>query len=478
MNFEPVIGIEIHIELKTASKMFSSAPCAFGKQPNTEIVPYDLGFPGTMPSLNMQAVKFGIQFVTALNMKIEPLLQFDRKNYFYPDLPKGYQITQQEHPIGSDGYLDIETSSGIKRIGIERAHLEEDTAKQLHLGDMSLVDYNRAGTPLIEVVSRPDMHSGEEAMKYVEAIREIVTFLGVSDGKMEEGSMRCDVNISLRPYGQKEFGTKCEIKNLNSIANVKAALDYEIQRQSQILLSGEKVQQETRRYDESKKCTSLMRVKSNAVDYKYFREPNIVPIRLSDEFISSAIQSMAKLPAQYKKELLEEGLTSLQADVLLNSKANVDYFEEVRSQGVKDVKTLWNYLMVDILSYLNKQIVGQQGFDTLKFTPKMLADFVNYVSLGKINSKQAKQVLEIMYNEGKDPNKVVSELGLEQISDTSVIEKIVDEVLSNNAQSISDYKAGHDRALGYIVGQVMKASKGKANPSIAKELILKKLETI
>lgn len=475
MNFEPVIGIEIHIELKTKTKMFSATSSEFGHSPNSETTPYDLGCPGTMPLVNMQAVKYAIKLATALHMNIDKLVQFDRKNYFYPDLPKGYQITQQEHPIGSEGYVDIEVNDKVKRIRIQRAHMEEDTAKQLHLADMSLIDYNRAGTPLVEVVTYPDISSGEEAMKYVEAIREIVTFLGVSDGKMEEGSLRCDVNISLKPVGSSTLGTKCEIKNLNSIANVRAALDYEVKRQSEILLKGEQVRQETRRYDESKKQTSLMRVKTNAVDYKYFREPNIIPIRLSDEFVNEAIQSMNKLPSQYKQELLEKGLNKKEAEVLLGNKELVDYFEQVEALGVKDIKVLWNYLMGDVLSYLNKQLIGHQGFNTLKFTPSNFKDFVNLVASNKINSKQAKQVLEMMYNKGKDPLNIVKELGLEQVSDVSLIEDIVSKVLAENSQSIADYKAGHDRALGYIVGQVMKASKGKANPSIAKEIILKKL---
>jgi len=405
-------------------------------------------------------------------MSINKLIQFDRKNYFYTDLPKGYQITQQEFPIGSEGYLDVETDSGIRRIGIERAHLEEDTAKQLHLGDMSLVDYNRAGTPLVEIVSRPDIRTAEEAMKYVEAIRAIVTFLDVSDGKMEEGSLRCDVNISLRPVGQEKFGTKCEIKNLNSIANVRAALEYEIKRQSELLLAGEQVRQETRRYDESKKQTSLMRIKTNAIDYKYFREPNIVPILISDEFVDNAIKTMHKLPSEYKKELIAKGLTSKESEVLLASRELVDYFDLVASKGTKDLKTLWNYLMGDLSAFLNADMKTISDF---KFNADNLKDFCNLVSEGKINSKQAKQVIQIMYKEGTDPKKVVSDLGLEQVSDTSAIEKIVDDVLAANAQSITDFKAGHDRALGYIVGQVMKASHGKANPSIAKELILKKI---
>jgi len=472
MNFEPVIGIEIHVELKTYSKMFSSAPCSFGKMPNTQTVPYDLGCPGTMPIVNKQAVIDGIRISHALHMTIDRLIQFDRKNYFYTDLPKGYQITQQEHPIGSDGYLDVETDQGVRRIRIERAHLEEDTAKQLHLGDMSLVDYNRAGTPLVEIVSRPDIRTAEEAMKYVEAIREIVTFLDVSDGKMEEGSMRCDVNVSLRPIGAEKLGTKCEIKNLNSIANVRSALEYEIKRQSEILLSGNQVRQETRRYDESKKQTSLMRIKTNAIDYKYFREPNIVPIQISEEFVEKAIKTMHKLPSEYKKELIAAGLSSKEAEVLLASRDLVDYFDSVSASGVKDLKILWNYLMGDLSAFLNKDMKSIGDF---KFTENDLRDFCNLISDGKINSKQAKQVIEKMYSEGTNPNRIVKDLGLEQVSDTEAIEKIVNEVLSANAQSVADFKAGHDRALGYIVGQVMKASRGKANPSIAKELVLKKI---
>lgn len=473
MNFEPVIGIEIHVQLKTKSKMFSSAPTSFGCLPNSQTIPYDLGCPGTMPLVNKEAVRYAIRICKGLNMNINQLVQFDRKNYFYSDLPKGFQITQQEFPIGSDGYLDIEDSQGqIHHIGIERAHMEEDTAKQLHLADMTLIDYNRCGTPLVEIVSKPDIRSGEVASKYVEMIREIVTFLDVCDGKLEEGSMRCDVNISLRPIGSTKFGTKVEVKNLNSIANVRAALDYEVKRQSEILLSGGQITQETRRYDESKKQTSLMRVKTDAVDYKYFREPNIIPIKLSDEFVKSTIDTMHKLPSVYKKELMDKGLTSKEAEVLLSSRELADYFEETASLNVKDIKTLWNYIMGDIIAYINKEFIT---WGDLKFTKQNLADFVNMISEGKINSKQGKEVIALMLEKGEDPNKVVKDLGLEQISDQGEIEKLVEEVLASNAQSIADYKAGHDRALGYIVGQVMKASKGKANPSLAKELILKKL---
>lgn len=472
MNFEPVIGIEIHVELKTKSKMFSAGPVTFGAMPNTETVINDWAFPGTMPVVNEEAVRYGIKIATALNMKIARTLYFDRKNYFYSDLPKGYQITQQDFPIGSEGYLEIETMVGSKKIGIERAHLEEDTAKQLHFGDMSLIDYNRAGTPLVEIVSKPDIRSGEEASKYVEGIREIVTYLGVSDGKMEEGSLRCDINVSIRPVGAEKFGTKVEIKNLNSISNVKAAIDYEVKRQTELILSGGVVEQETRRYDESLKKTSIMRKKTSAVDYKYFREPNILPIDLSEEFIVQAQKSMNKLPAVYRKELIALGLSKYESDELLRQRSFVGYFENCLQHGVKNVKTLWNYLMVDVVSYLNKD---ETDFTDLKFTARDLAYLVNLVSEGAINSKQAKTVLRMMYESGEKPEKIIDRLGIVQVSDDEAIQKIVDKVLQSNAQSIADFKNGKDRALGYLVGQVMKASEGKANPSKAKELIIKKL---
>ncbi len=473
MNFQPVIGIEIHVELKTDSKMFSRGPVTFGLMPNTQTVHYDFGFPGVMPIVNKRAVEFGIQVAKALNMNISRTLYFDRKNYFYSDLPKGYQITQQDHPIGYDGYLEIEVDGETKHIGIERAHLEEDTAKQIHFGDMTLVDYNRAGTPLIEIVSKPELRTGEEAAKYVEGIREIVTYLGVSDGKMEEGNLRCDVNISLMPYGSKVFGTKVEIKNLNSIANVKAALDYEINRQAEILLSGGVIEQETRRYDETKKQTVLMRKKTNAVDYKYFREPNIKPIDLSEGFINKVIASMQKLPNEYRSELKKLQLSSYEIEELIRNKNFVTYYISIVDCGCKDPKLLWNYLMVDVLSYLNKNEIS---LSDLKFSNKDLGTLINMIADKKINSKQAKEILEKMVESGKGPEELQKELGLEQVNDVGELQAIVDSVLKENQQSIDDYHAGKDRALGYIVGQVMKASRGKANPAMAKEMILKAID--
>lgn len=472
MEFEPVIGVEIHVELKTKSKIFSGAPCTFGEEPNSQTVLFDWAFPGTLPILNKEAVSYAIKICTALRMKVDHTLYFDRKNYFYPDLPKGYQITQQFRPIGTDGEVVLHVGGKERRIGVEQAHLEEDTAKQVHLNDISLVNFNRCGTPLLEIVSRPDMRSGEEAMKYVEAIREIVTYLGVSDGKMENGSMRCDINISLRPKGTEKFGTKCECKNLNTIQNIKAAVDYEIQRQGRILSEGGTVEQETRRYDEAQKKTVLMRKKTDAVDYKYFREPNIVPIDLDDDFVYDAVHSMNKLPDAYRRELRQRGLDEYQIEELLKDRDFVLFYEGCLNLSVQSPTNLWNLLMVEILGYLNK---AEKKLSDLPFTKEQLVELSDLLSQGKINSRQGKEVLQAMMEEGRDPLQVVKERGMEQISDDGEVEKVVAEVLAANAQSVADWKRGKDRALGYLVGQAMKLSKGKVNPSLAKEKILEKI---
>jgi len=473
MEYVPTIGVEIHVQLKTKSKMFSSAPVTFGKDPNSETMPLDLAFPGTMPVVNKEAVAFGIKVCTALHMKVARTLRFDRKNYFYPDLTKGYQITQQFDPIGRDGYVEVVLESGeTRKIHIEQAHLEEDTAKQLHLADISFLNYNRAGVPLLEIVSLPDMHSGEEAMKYVEAIREIVTYLGVSDGKMEDGSMRCDVNVSIAPKGSDKLGTKAECKNLNTIQNIRLAVDYEVKRQAALLDAGEKVEQETRRYDEGKKMTVLMRKKTNAIDYKYFREPNIVPIDLDEGFVYDAVHSMNKLPNAYREELKKAGLSDYEVEGLLRDQKDVLYFEDCRKLGLKNPTTLWNLLMVDLKAWCHKE---EKELSSLPFPKEYLVALSNLLSDGKINTKQGKDVLAEMLSSGANPTEVVVRKGLSQVSDKGAIETLVDEVLSKNAQAVTDWQNGHDHALGFLVGQVMKLSKGKANPSLAKETILSKI---
>lgn len=473
MNFEAVIGIEIHVEMKTKSKMFSSAPVLFGAEPNTLVRPLDIAFPGTMPLVNKQAVINAIRVSNALHMSIDNELWFDRKNYFYSDLPKGFQITQDKRPIGRDGYVEIKTKNGIKRIEIERLHMEEDTCKQLHMSNYSLLDYNRAGTPLVEIVSRPNIRSGEEAMKYVEQIKSIVQFTDVSDGKMEEGSLRCDVNISLRPIGSEKFGTKVEIKNLNSLSNVEKAIEFEIIRQQKLLLAGMPVEQETRRFDEMRKETVLMRKKTDAVDYKYFTEPNITPIKLSDEFIKNAIETCPELASSKRNRYINDlKLSEYDADILLQDKAVSEYFDKTIKYNANP-KLLVNWIMVDIASYLNK---NNYSISDLKLSPEHLSDLVKLISEGKISSKQAKDVFLDIVETNASPIDVANKLGIVQMSDENAIMNLVIEALNENPQAIEDFKNGKDRAVGFLVGQIMKKSRGKANPAMTSKLVIQELK--
>ena len=474
MEFEPVIGLEIHVELKTKSKMFSNGPVLFGAEPNTLVVPLDMGFPGTMPVVNKEAVIYAIRVSNALHMKIDHELHFDRKNYFYSDLPKGYQITQNLRPIGSDGYLEIEVDGKTKRINIERLHMEEDTCKQLHFNTFTLLDYNRAGTPLVEIVSRPDIRSGEEAMKYVEKIRSIVVFSEVSDGKMEEGSLRCDVNISLREKGTEPFGTKVEIKNINSISHIQRAVDFEIARQSKILNEGGTIAQETRRYDDAKRETILMRVKTDAVDYKYFPEPNITPIALSDEFVEDAIKNCPELADSKKVRYMNEyGLNEYDASQLLIDKDLSNYYDELTKYS-KQYKLLANWVNVDINGYLNKNNITVLNF-SLK--PQELASLVEMVAKNTISSNQAKEIFNKMISDNLTALEAKKALGIsEQISDNEFIIKVINEVLDEFPNSIVDYKEGKGRALGFMIGQVMKKTQGKVNPKLTNDLLLEELK--
>ena len=471
MNYEAVIGIEIHVEMKTKSKMFSSSSNAFGDDPNTNVSPLDMAFPGSMPIVNKKAVENAIRVSNALHMHIDQEIWFDRKNYFYSDLPKGYQITQQRRPLGSDGYVDIEIDGTIKRIHIERLHMEEDTCKQLHLSDCSLLDYNRAGTPLIEIVSKPDMHNGEEASRYVDAIRSIVIYSDVSDGKMEEGSLRCDVNISIRPQGSSILGTKVEIKNLNSISNVAKAIDYEIKRQSIMLDQGEVIEQETRRYDETRRETVLMRKKTDSVDYKYFTEPNIPPIKISDEFVKRAIDTCPELAESKINRYKKLGLTLQEAMQMVQDKDLTLYFDECL-RYYSDAKAIWNFLLVDVLAYLNKK--GQKSSD-FTLNPKLLTDLLKIVAKGDISYAQGRKVFEAMCEKEEDPLVIIDRLGLKQNSNEDEIRTLCEEVLKENPQSVSDFKAGKDRAMGFLIGQAMKKSKGKANPKVISKLMVELL---
>lgn len=473
MEFEAIIGLEIHVEMKTKSKMFSSAPVTFGDTPNTHIAPLDMAFPGTMPVVNKQAVVNAIRVCHALHMEIDHDLWFDRKNYFYADLPKGYQITQDKRPIGHNGYLEIETSNCKKKIEIERLHLEEDTSKQLHSWDCTLVDYNRAGIPLIEIVSRPDLRSGEEAMKYAEKIRSIVSFLDVSDGKMEEGSLRCDVNVSIRPVGSETFGTKVEIKNLNSFSNIQKAIDFEISRQQNLLLAGGKVYQETRRFDEGSKETVLMRLKTDSVDYKYFTEPNIIPIHLSDEFIKDAIESSPELADTKLERYRSLGLNDYDCRLLIANKDNCDYFDAAIKDGANP-KLVANWLIVDIQAILNKDGTNIKDFPV---SSHKLAKLVKMIEERKISNKQAREIFETLQKEmNKEPEDIVKESGATLISDETMIRELIYEVLNENKQAIVDFKNGKDRAVGFIVGQIMKKAHGKVDPALTNKLVLEELK--
>ena len=468
MNFEAIVGLELHVQMKTKSKMFSSASVRFGDKPNTDVVAYDMAFPGTMPLVNKQAVINAIRVCHALHMNIDDELWFDRKNYFYSDLPKGYQITQQRRPIGTNGWIEINQ----KQIGIERLHLEEDACKQVHSSNYTYIDFNRAGIPLAEIVFKPANITGEEAMKYVEKIRSIVSFLGVSDGKMEEGSLRCDVNISLRPIGQSTFGTKVEIKNINTLLNIKKAVDYEIKRQEKVLLTGNKVKQETRRFDEGKKQTISMRTKSDDIDYKYFTDPNIPPIKLSKEFIETAIKTSPEFAEQRVIRYKQSGLNDYDSELLVSHKDVSDYFDNVIKCGV-NVKLAANWVLVDVQSVLNKKNISIKEFS---ISPERLGQLIELIENGIVYNKQAREIFSRMLEIDKTASDILKELNISTIQDDNELISIINEVLAENSQSIIDYKNGKDKVVGYLVGQVMKKTRGQANPNKINELVLKELK--
>lgn len=472
MHFETVIGLEVHVELKTDSKIFSPSPAHFGAEPNTNTNVIDLGYPGVLPVVNKRAVEWGMKAAMALNMTVARESKFDRKNYFYPDNPKAYQISQFDQPIGENGWIDIEVNGETKRIGITRAHLEEDAGKLTHKNGYSLVDLNRQGTPLIEIVSEPDIRTPEEAYAYLEKLRSIIQYIEVSDVKMEEGSMRCDANISIRPYGQDKFGTKTELKNLNSFTFVRKGLEYEEKRQEQVILSGGKIEQETRRFDETTGTTKLMRVKEGSDDYRYFPEPDIVPMIISDEWMEEVRKTIPELPDARQRRYQEElGLPAYDAHVLTLTKEMSDMFEKTVSLGA-DAKLASNYLMVDVNAYLNK--VQKELKDTA-LTAEGLAGMIKLITDGTISSKIAKKVFAELIEHGGDAAKIVKEKGLVQVSDSGQLLVWVNEALDNNPKSIEDYKNGRDRAIGFLVGQIMKASKGQANPQMINKMLLEEI---
>ena len=474
MNFETIIGLEVHVELKTDSKIFSPSPNMFGDDPNTNVNPIDLGYPGVLPVLNEETVNFAMKAAMALNCDIAPDTKFDRKNYFYPDNPKAYQISQFDKPIGENGYIDIEVDGKKKRIGITRLHMEEDAGKLTHSDDgYSLVDFNRQGTPLVEIVSEPDIRSPKEAYAYLEALKNIIQYTGVSDCKMEEGSLRCDANLSIRPIGQEQFGTKTELKNLNSFSFVQKGLEFEEKRQQKELLSGGEILQETRRYDEQTKETILMRVKEGSDDYRYFPEPDLVPLHIDEAWKQRIFEQIPELPDARKKRYIEElKLPEYDAMVLTNNKELSDFFEETIAQDA-DIKQVSNWLMGEVSAYMNKHY---KELHELELTPESLAKMIQLIEDGTISSKIAKKVFTELVENGGDPEKIVKEKGLVQISDEGQLTEIVVNILDNNPQSIEDFKNGKDKALGFLVGQVMKETKGQANPPMVNKIILAEME--
>ncbi len=472
MNYEPVIGLEIHIQLKTKTKVFCSCPTTFGAEPNSQTCPVCIGMPGVLPVLNKRAVEFAIMAGLATNCKIATFSRFARKNYFYPDLPKGYQISQYELPLCYEGYLDIDIEGQTRRVRITRIHLEEDAGKNIHQKDHSLVDLNRAGVPLLELVTEPDIRSPSEAASFMKLLRSIVRYLGISDGNMEEGSLRCDANVSVRPEGSDTLGVKTEIKNINSFRFVEKALEYEIKRQIEVLNSGGEVVQETRLFDSNTGKTYPMRSKEEAHDYRYFPEPDLVPLQVPEEWIEEIKQKIPELPHEKARRYQEElKLPQYDALILTEERPIAEWFERAVSLG-GEPKRVSNWVLTELLKLVNEH---KRPIEESPLRPEHLIKIFELIDRGTINQNVGKKVFEEVFLTGKEPEAIVEEKGLSQITDTSAMEKMVDEVLQAHPKEVERYRAGEQKLLGFFVGQVMKASKGKANPKVVNELIRKKL---
>ncbi|NBB08541.1 Asp-tRNA(Asn)/Glu-tRNA(Gln) amidotransferase subunit GatB [Pseudomonas sp. SLFW] len=480
MQWEVVIGLEIHTQLTTQSKIFSGSATTFGSEPNTQASLVDLGMPGTLPVLNKEAVQMAVKFGLAIDAEIGQHNVFARKNYFYPDLPKGYQISQMELPIVGKGHLDITLEDGtIKRIGVTRAHLEEDAGKSLHedFSGMTGIDLNRAGTPLLEIVSEPDMRSAKEAVAYVKAMHALVRYLGICDGNMAEGSLRCDCNVSIRPKGQVEFGTRCEIKNVNSFRFIEKAINSEIERQIELIEDGGKVIQQTRLYDPNTNETRAMRSKEEANDYRYFPDPDLLPVIIEDAFLEQTRATLPELPPQKRERFQSQfGLSLYDASVLASSREQADYFEKVVSIA-GDAKLAANWVMVELGSLLNKQGVE---IDESPVSAEQLGGMLQRITDNTISGKIAKMVFEAMANGEGSADEIIEKRGLKQVTDSGAIESILDDMLAANAEQVEQYRAADEakrgKMFGFFVGQAMKASKGKANPGQVNELLKRKLE--
>jgi aspartyl-tRNA(Asn)/glutamyl-tRNA(Gln) amidotransferase subunit B len=474
MKYETVIGLEVHAQMFTDTKIFCGCSTKFGAEPNTQTCEICIGMPGVLPVLNRKALEFAVRTGFAMNCKISTYSRFARKNYFYPDLPKGYQISQYEHPICEKGHVEIVVDGEVRKIGITRIHMEEDAGKNIHEGggNYSFVDLNRAGVPLMEIVSEPDIRSPREASEYMKKLRAVLRYLGVCDGNMEQGSLRCDANVSIRPAGQKEYGTRAEVKNINSFRFVEKALEYEIKRQIQVVEGGGKVVQETRLWDAARGITESMRSKEEAHDYRYFPEPDLVPIAVDGEWLDEIRASLPELPDAKRRRFVSDfGLPEYDADLLTSERPVAEWFEEVVAAGAQP-KAASNWIMGELMRLLNEE---NKPVEECRVKPGQLASMIRLIDAGTISGKIAKTVFAEMYLTGKDAGDIVKEKGLVQISDESAIEKLVEEVIARHPNEVERFRGGEEKLLGFFVGQVMKASKGKANPQTLNELLKKKL---
>ncbi len=474
MDYEAIIGLEVHVQLQTKTKIFCSCPTTFGALANTHTCPVCIGMPGVLPVLNRQVVELAMKMALAIHCNIAPFSLFARKHYFYPDLPKGYQISQYEFPLAEHGWVEIEVNGQGKKVGITRIHMEEDAGKLIHDENrpVSYVDLNRTGVPLVEIVSEPDIRSPEEAVSYLKKLRQMVRYLGISDGNMEEGSMRCDANISLRPRGQEEFGTRSELKNINSFRHVQKALEYEIRRQTALLLDGQEIVQETRLWDTAKGVTFPMRGKEEAHDYRYFPDPDLVPVEIDNAWLARVKERLPELPDAKRTRLKRQyGLSDYDAEVITTSKPLADYFEECVAR-FPSPKTVSNWIGVELLRLLKQE---DREIDTCPVSPAGLADLLKLIEKGTISGKMAKGILEQMYHGKKNPREIIEEQGLAQVSDESALSAVVDQIIKAHPKEVEKYRSGKTKILGFLVGQIMKETRGQANPKKVNELLKRAL---